>query len=81
MGPSNIGVIQGLIEISLFNDPERLRERAAAIDAWRDGKPVEKFVDGKWIRIREQTAFFFDRRYRAVAAAKRESEHAEKVVL
>lgn len=53
------------MDIALLNNPARLRERADAIDAWNAGNPVDKFVDGKWIQIVDQTAFFFDRRYRA----------------
>jgi len=54
-----------LVDTSLLNDPERLRERAAALEAWDAGLPVDKYIDGKWIQIEEQTAFFYDRRYRA----------------
>lgn len=61
----NITKVEGLIDIALLNNPARLRERADAIDAWNAGHPVDKFIDGKWIQIEEQTAFFFDRRYRA----------------
>lgn len=53
------------VDISLLNNPSRLRERADAIDAWNAGNPVDKYIDGHWIQIEEQTAFFFDRRYRA----------------
>lgn len=61
----NITKVEGLIDIALLNNPARLRERADAIDAWNAGRPVDKFIDGEWIQIEEQTAFFFDRRYRA----------------
>lgn len=54
-----------VVDTSLLNDPSRLRERADAIEAWESGRPVDKFCDGEWIQIEEQTAFFFDRRYRA----------------
>lgn len=57
--------IEGLVDINLINNPIRLRERAEAIDAWNSGNPVDNFVDGEWIQIEDQTAFFFDRRYRA----------------
>lgn len=53
------------VDISLLNNPARLRERADAIEAWDAGNPVDKFIDGNWIQIEDQTAFFFDRRYRA----------------
>lgn len=47
------------------NDPTHLRERAEAILAWDEGKPVEKWTGDEWILIEDQTAFFFERRYRA----------------
>lgn len=53
------------VDTSLLNDPARLRERALAIDAWKAGKPVDKFVDGKWSQIETQSVFFYDARYRA----------------
>lgn len=53
------------VDIHLLNNPARLRERADALDAWNAGSPVDKFVDGEWVQIESQTAFFFDRRYRA----------------
>lgn len=54
-----------LVDTSLLNDPDRLRERAEAIEAWNKNLPVDKYDDGQWIEIESQTAFFFDRRYRA----------------
>jgi hypothetical protein len=61
----NITKCEGDIDIALLNNPPRLRERADAIDAWNAGNPVDKFIEGKWIQLEEQTAFFFDQRYRA----------------
>ena len=54
-----------LVDISLINDPDRLRERADAIEAWKENRPVDKYCDGQWIPLETQTEFFFDRRYRA----------------
>lgn len=61
----NITKVEGEIDIAILNNPSRLRERADAIDAWNAENPVDKFIDGEWIKIEGQTAFFFDRRYRA----------------
>lgn len=47
------------------NDPAQLRERADAIDANKRGEPTDKWRNGEWIPLEEQSAFFFDRRYRA----------------
>lgn len=54
-----------LVDTSLLNDPQRLRERADALEANSNGKPVDKWCDGEWIPLQEITAFFYDRRYRA----------------
>lgn len=56
-----------LVDTSFLNDPARLRERAAAIEANEAGRPVDKWdAEGKtWIQLEEISAFFFDRRYRA----------------
>lgn len=53
------------VDINLLNNPERLRERADAIEAANRGEPVDKWCDGAWIQLESITAFFFDRRYRA----------------
>jgi hypothetical protein len=53
------------VDVSLLNDPARLRERADALDAFERGEPVDKRCDGKWIELESQTEFFYDRRYRA----------------
>lgn len=53
------------VDTSLLNDSVRLRERADALDAYNAGRPVDKFADGKWIELEEQSVFFYDDRYRA----------------
>lgn len=65
IGYEDVNPVHCEVDISLLNSPYRLRERADAIDAWIAGGPVDKFVDGKWIELESQTAFFFDRRYRS----------------
>ncbi len=52
-------------DTSLFNNPERLRERASALEAAKHGEPVDKECDGCWIELEAVSSFFFDRRYRA----------------
>lgn len=47
------------------NNAEHLKERASALEAFDHDKRVQKFDGEKWIDITEQTAFFFERRYRA----------------
>lgn len=54
-----------LVDTSLFNDPDRLRERALALEAAKEGKPVDRWNEGKWIQLESISAFFYDRRYRA----------------
>lgn len=60
----NVIKVGGDVDISLFNSPPLLRQRADAIEARVRGEPTDKYIDGKWLPIEEQTAFFFDTRYR-----------------
>lgn len=59
--------LECLVDTSLLNNPQRFRERAAAIEANEAGQPVDKWdeADQKWIELVEISAFFYDRRYRA----------------
>ncbi len=54
-----------MVDTALLNDPGRLRERAAAIEAAAKGLPVDKWHEGKWFKLKSISAFFYGTRYRA----------------